>query len=101
MARSFRIAASRKIALAAAFPAPRYRIRGNMDQKLSDKVFETAPKKPNFLLILILSGVTLMVLFAAALLLLTDSGKKLLPKLHPDHEPTSFLMQPAQNHLNA
>jgi hypothetical protein len=72
-----------------------------MNKKLSDEIFETAPRKPNFLLILILSGVTLIVLFAAALLLLTDSGKKLLPKLHPDHEPTSFLLQPAQNRSNA
>jgi hypothetical protein len=61
-----------------------------MSDKINDEVFQIAPKKPNFLLILILSGITLIVMFLAAYLLLSDEGKKLLPGLHPDPHPTSY-----------
>lgn len=71
-----------------------------MSDKITDEVFQIAPKKPNFLLILILSGVTLIVLFLAAYLLLSDEGKKLLPGLHPDAHPTSYLL-PSSSAINA
>ena len=72
-----------------------------MEKKLSEEIYQTAPRKPNFLLIVVLSGIMIVVMFAAALLLLTDTGKKLLPKLHHNPEPTSFLMQPARDLRNS
>jgi hypothetical protein len=63
-----------------------------MSDKINTEIFEVSPKKPNFLLILILAGATLLILFVAAYLLLSDTGKKLLPGLHPDAHPTSYLL---------
>ena len=65
-----------------------------MSDKIDNEIYDTLPKKPNFLLIVILSGVTILVLFVAAYLLLSDTGKKLLPGLHPDAHPTSLLVVP-------
>jgi len=62
-----------------------------MSDKVNTEIFEVSPKKPNFLLILVLAGVTLIVLFIGAYLLLSDTGKRLLPGLHPDAHPTSYL----------
>jgi len=48
-------------------------------------------KNPNFLLIVVLSGVALIGLFIAAWLLVGDKGRKLLPSLHHDPQPTSSI----------
>jgi len=63
-----------------------------MSDKVNTEIFEVSPKKPNFLLILILAGATLIVLFIGAYLLLSDTGRKLMPGLHPDPHPTSHLV---------
>ncbi len=47
-------------------------------------------KKPNFLLIVVLSGVALIGLFLVAYLLVGDKGRQLLPGLHHDPQPTSY-----------
>jgi hypothetical protein len=48
-------------------------------------------KNPNFLLIVVLSGLALIGLFIAAWLLVGDKGRKLLPGLHHDPQPTSSI----------
>ena len=48
-------------------------------------------KNPNFLLVVVLSGVALIGLFLAFWLLVGDEGRKLLPGLHHDPQPTSSL----------
>ena len=63
-----------------------------MSDKIDDELFEKRPNKPNFLLVVILSGVTILILFAVAYLLLSDTGKRLLPRLHPDAHPTSYVV---------
>ncbi len=75
--------------------------QSDMSDKITDEVFQTAPKKPNFLLILILSGVTLIVLFVAAYVLFSAEGKKLLPGLHPDAHPTSYAIPASSESVNA
>lgn len=52
-------------------------------------------KNPNFLLVVVLSGVALIGLFIVAWLLVGDKGKKLLPGLHHDPQPTSFIRRQA------
>lgn len=54
-------------------------------------------KKPNFLLIVIISVVVLLVIFLGAYLLLGDKGRKLLPGLHHDQQPTSYVLPPASD----
>jgi hypothetical protein len=48
-------------------------------------------KNPNFLLIVVLSGVALVALFIAAWLRVGDKGSKLLPGLNHDPQPTSSI----------
>ena len=48
-------------------------------------------KNPNFLLVVVLSGVALLGLLVAAWLLVGDNGRKLLPGLHHDPQHTSSL----------
>jgi hypothetical protein len=50
------------------------------------------PKHPNFLLVVILSGVTLMALLVVFYFLIAGKGKKLLPGLHYDPQPTSYVL---------
>jgi hypothetical protein len=71
-----------------------------MSDKVNTEVFEVSPKKPNFMLILVLSGVTLIVFFLGAYLLLSEEGKKLLG-LHPGPHATSFVQPAAPDSLNA
>ena len=47
-------------------------------------------KNPNFLLIVILSVVALLVLLLVAYLVVGDKGRRLLPGLHHDPQPTSY-----------
>ena len=56
-------------------------------------------KHPNFLLVVILSGVTLLLLLLVAYVLLSDKGKKLLPGLHHDPQPTSYFLPSASDTL--
>jgi hypothetical protein len=63
-----------------------------MSDKVNTELFEVSPRKPNFMLILVLTGVALIVFFLGAYLLLSDTGKRVLPGLHPDPHPTSGLI---------
>ena len=58
-------------------------------------------KHPNFLLVVILSGVTLLVVLLVAYFLLGDKGRKLLPGLHHDPQPTSYFLLPASDTVEA
>ena len=58
-------------------------------------------KHPNFLLVVILSGVTLLLLFLVAYFLLGDKGRKLLPGLHHDPQPTSYFLPSASDTVEA
>lgn len=55
-------------------------------------------KNPNFLLIVILSGMALLGLFLVAYLLVGDKGRRLLPGLHHDPQPTSYA-QPSPDRI--
>ena len=55
------------------------------------------PKHPNFLLVVILSGVTLIALVVVLYFLIADKGRKLLPGLHHDTQPTSYVLPPASD----
>jgi len=68
-----------------------------MTQPLSTANWRKYPKSPNFPLIVFLSGLTLLVFFLAAYLLLSDTGKRLLPSLHHHPHPTSNLAPPISN----
>jgi hypothetical protein len=48
-------------------------------------------KNPNFLLVVVLSGVALVGLLVAAWLLVGENGRKLLPGLHHDPHHTSSI----------
>ena len=48
-------------------------------------------KNPNFLLVVVLSGVALIGLLVVAWLLVGGKGRKLLPGLHHDPQPTSSI----------
>lgn len=61
-----------------------------MSDKISDEVFDKLPKRPNFLLVILLAGATILILMVAAFLVLSDTGKRLLPGLHPDRHATSY-----------
>lgn len=65
-----------------------------MKQTLSDEVFDTLPKKPNFLLVVGLAGAAILVFFLAAYLLLSHEGKKLIPGLRHSSRPNAYLRQP-------
>jgi hypothetical protein len=72
-----------------------------MSDKITDELFEIAPKKPNFTLIMVLTGATLLVLFLAAYVLLTADGRRLLPKTHQDPHPTSFVVPASSSVVDA
>ena len=69
---------------------------------MAPSIFTTYdPKHPNFLLVVILSGVTLIAILVVLYLLIGDKGKKLLPGLHPDPQPTSYVLPPPSNMVQA
>ena len=59
------------------------------------------PKHPNFLLVVILSGVTLIALLVVFYFLIAGKGKKLLPGLHHDPQPTSYVLPPVSHIVQA
>jgi hypothetical protein len=71
------------------------RIQINMGQ--ANKIVDTLEhgKNPNFLLVVVLSGLALIGLFVVAWLLVGDKGRKLLPALHHDPQPTSSIHRQA------
>ena len=54
-------------------------------------------RDPNFLEVVAISAGVLLVFFIGACLVLMFSGKSMLPTLHPDHEPHSYLQVPGAN----
>lgn len=54
------------------------------------------PRGPNFLLIVILSGVAVILIFIAAYIVLIGTGKKIIPGRHNPH-PTSSIALPVSN----
>lgn len=60
------------------------------------------PKGPNFLLIVIFSGVFLVVFMVAAYFVVGAAGMKFLPRVRPlNTEPTSYLVLPASKSVEA
>ena len=59
------------------------------------------PKHPNFLLVVILTGVTLIALVVVIYMLIAHNGKKVLPGLHRDPQPTSYGLPPASDIVRA
>ena len=51
-------------------------------------------KHPNFLLIAVLGGAAAVIVLLGVILLVGGLGTKLLPNLHHDPEPTSYLLPP-------
>jgi hypothetical protein len=65
---------------------------------MAHRIFTTYnPKHPNFLLVVILSGVTLIALIVVSYILIADKGRKLLPGLHHDPQPTSYVLPAASD----
>ena len=62
----------------------------------SMEIEQLNPKRPNFLLIVILFAATILVLFVLALLFLSFDGKHLVFRHHGAH-PTSQLVLPSRN----
>ena len=59
---------------------------------MAHSIFTTYdPKHPNFLLAVIISGVTLIALLIVFYFLIADKGRKLLPGLHRTPQSTSSL----------
>jgi hypothetical protein len=56
---------------------------------------EKNSKRANFLLVVMLSAAALVLIFVFAYFLVGDKGKKLLPGLHHDPQPTSCLLSPS------
>jgi hypothetical protein len=59
-----------------------------MSEPTSTADYRKYPKGPNFGLIVVLFGITIIVILAGAWLLIGRKGKKLLPEAHTSH-PTS------------
>jgi len=66
-----------------------------MNRLTTHSDFGKDSKKPNFLLIVMLSAAALILIFVCAYFLVGERGKKLLPGLHHDPQPTSCLLSPS------
>ena len=64
---------------------------GDLPSPANYKVY---PKGPNFLLIVILSGIALVIIMIAAYLILSGAGEALLPSAHHTGDPTAQLLRP-------
>ena len=62
-----------------------------MTEPTSTADYRKYPKGPNFLLIVILFGITILLFCVGAFFFLSDTGRKLLPGLHQSH-PTSLVI---------
>ena len=60
---------------------------------MADSIYEKAPKGPNFLLIVILSGIAILVILALALFLVKHEGPKMSPH-GPNPTPNSRMVMP-------
>ena len=69
---------------------------GDLPSPANYKVY---PKGPNFLLIVILSGIALVIIMIAAYLILSGAGEALLPSAHHTGDPTAQLLRPLLNRL--
>ncbi len=58
------------------------------------KLYEKAPKGPNFLLIVILSAVAILIVLVLALFVFKKDGGKMVPH-GPNPEPNSRLLMPS------
>jgi hypothetical protein len=67
-----------------------------MEPDDSDSIYEKAPNKPNFFLILVLSGVAIICLFIGAYVFLRVEGTKLMPHPHKKADPNAELTTPTQ-----
>ena len=67
---------------------------------MADSIYEKAPKGPNFLLIVILSGIAILVILGVALLLVKKDGGKMAPH-GPNPAPNSRLILPVPAHAPA
>ncbi|MFP5226300.1 MAG: hypothetical protein ACLGXA_01630 [Acidobacteriota bacterium] len=52
-------------------------------------------KDPNFLAVVAAAIVIALLFFIGSWLVVRHDGRHLLPSTHPDHEPHSYLRQPA------
>jgi hypothetical protein len=71
-----------------------------MEKPISTADYRKYPKGPNFLLVVILSMVAILIFFVGAYLLLSDEGRKLLPGLHHNPHPTSYVLPNAPSTLD-
>jgi hypothetical protein len=58
-------------------------------------------KNPNFLLIVILAGIAIIIFCVCAVFLVGEKGKKLLPGLHHDPQPTSSIAPVASRAIDS
>jgi hypothetical protein len=72
-----------------------------MTQPTARRELSKDSKNPNFLLIVLMSAAALILIFLCAYFLVGDKGRKLLPGLHHDPQPTSYLGQPAPNAIQS
>jgi hypothetical protein len=76
---------------------PPDRIKAYMTQPTSSADYRKDRKNPNFFVVVIFSAMTLLILILGAYFLLSDKGRKLLPGLHHDPQPTSYFLAPPSN----
>ena len=62
---------------------------------MADSIYEKRPNGPNFLLIVILSGVAILVILALALFVFKHEGTKMEPH-GPNPKPNAHMVIPAQ-----
>ena len=67
---------------------------------MADSIYEKSPKGPNFLLIVILSGVAILLILGIALFLVKREGPKMAPH-GPNPAPNSRLVYPGAQQLPA
>jgi hypothetical protein len=70
-----------------------------MHDQPSPANYRVYPKGPNFLLIVILSGIALVIMMILAYLILSGAGEFLVPA--SDHGATARLLWPVLGHLVA
>ncbi|HEU4983922.1 MAG TPA: hypothetical protein VFT88_14680 [Acidobacteriaceae bacterium] len=69
---------------------------GDLPSPANYKVY---PKGPNFLLIVILSGIALIIMLILAYFIVSGAGAALLPSAHHTGDPTAQLLRPLLNRI--